>query len=64
MDKSLFIEMEAAQFTKTGQAACGDNVRFLTVERENRHLAALSDGLGSGLKAHMPLRGSRRVCAQ
>ena len=63
MDNSLFIEMEAAQFTKTGQAACGDNVRFLTVERENRHLAALSDGLGSGLKAHMPLRGSRRVCA-
>ena len=53
MDNSLFIEMEAAQFTKTGQAACGDDVRFLTVERENRHLAALSDGLGSGLKAHI-----------
>ena len=53
MDNSLFIEMESAQYTKTGQAACGDDVRFLTVEKENRHLAALSDGLGSGVKAHI-----------
>ena len=53
MDNDLFIEMEAAQFTKTGQAACGDDVRFLTVERENRHLCALSDGLGSGVKANV-----------
>lgn len=53
MDSSLFIEMEAAQITKTGQSACGDDVRFLTVEKENRHLAALSDGLGSGIKAHV-----------
>ena len=49
----LFIEMEAAQFTKSGQAACGDDVRFLTVEKENRHLVALSDGLGSGVKANV-----------
>ena len=48
MAEDLFIEMEVAQYTKTGQAACGDDVRFLTVEKENRHLAALSDGLGSG----------------
>ena len=53
MDNALFIEMEGAQFTKTGQAACGDDMRFLTVEKENRHLAALSDGLGSGVKAHV-----------
>ena len=53
MDSGLFIEMESAQYTKTGQAACGDDVRFLTVEKENRHLAALSDGLGSGVKAHI-----------
>lgn len=45
--------MESAQVTKTGQAACGDDVRFMTVEKENRHLAALSDGLGSGVKAHV-----------
>jgi hypothetical protein len=49
----LFMEMEAAQYTKTGQAACGDDVRFLTVERENRHLCVLSDGLGSGVKANV-----------
>lgn len=49
----LFIEMEHAQFTKTGQAACGDDVRYLTIERENRYIAALSDGLGSGVKAHV-----------
>ena len=53
MDSGLFIEMESAQITKTGQTACGDDVRFLTVEKENRHLAALSDGLGSGIKAHI-----------
>lgn len=49
----LFIEMEHAQFTKTGQAACGDDVRYLTIEKENRYIAALSDGLGSGVKAHV-----------
>ena len=53
MDNDLFIEMEASQYTKTGQAACGDDVRFLTVEKENRHLCALSDGLGSGVKANV-----------
>jgi hypothetical protein len=53
MDSGLYIEMESAQYTKTGQAACGDDVRFLTVEKENRHLAALADGLGSGVKAHI-----------
>ena len=53
MAEELFIEMECAQFTKTGQAACGDDGRFLTVEKENRYIAALSDGLGSGVKAHV-----------
>ncbi len=53
MADDLFIEMEYSQRTKTGQAACGDDVRFLTVDRENRHIAALSDGLGSGVKANV-----------
>ncbi len=53
MVEDLFIEMEVSQVTKTGQAACGDDVRFLTVEKENRHLCALSDGLGSGVKANV-----------
>lgn len=51
MTDDVFIEMEHACFTKTGQAACGDDVRLLTIEKEHRSLAALSDGLGSGVKA-------------
>ena len=53
MTEDLFLEMEATQFTKTGQAACGDDVKLLTIEKERRSLAALSDGLGSGVKAHV-----------
>lgn len=53
MADDLFIEMETSQYTKSGQAACGDDVRFQTVEKEHRHLCALSDGLGSGVKAHI-----------
>lgn len=45
--------MEATQFTKTGQAACGDDIKLLTIEKENRSLAVLSDGLGSGIKANV-----------
>lgn len=53
MADDIFIEMEASQHTKTGQTACGDDVRFRMIEKENRYLAALSDGLGSGVKAHV-----------
>ena len=53
MAEDVFIEMEVSQHTKTGQAACGDDVRFMTVEKEHRHLCALSDGLGSGVKANV-----------
>ncbi len=53
MNDDTFIEMEYCQFTKTGQAACGDNVRLLNLEKENRRLVALSDGLGSGVKANV-----------
>lgn len=53
MTDDLFIEMEATQFTKTGQAACGDDIKLLTIEKENRSLAVLSDGLGSGIKANV-----------
>lgn len=49
----LFVEMECHQFTKTGQNACGDDYQLLTLEKENRSIAVLSDGLGSGIKAHM-----------
>ena len=49
----LFVEMECRQFTKSGQNACGDDYQLLTLEKENRSIAVLSDGLGSGIKAHI-----------
>ncbi len=49
----LFVEMECRQFTKHGQNACGDDYQMLNLEQENRAIAVLSDGLGSGIKAHI-----------
>ena len=48
---SPFVEMECCQLTKDGQAACGDDFQWLRLENENRNIAVLSDGLGSGIKA-------------
>ncbi len=53
MYSQLFVEIESFQFTKTGQAACGDDIQIKVLKDENRHLAVLSDGLGSGVKAHV-----------
>ena len=53
MYSQLFVEMEHFQFTKTGQAACGDDIQMKVLKGENRYLAVLSDGLGSGVKAHV-----------
>ena len=53
MYSQLFVEMESFQFTKTGQAACGDDIQIKVLKDENRYLAVLSDGLGSGVKAHV-----------
>ncbi len=54
MNDDLFVEMEYKQYTKYGQAACGDDIQLQTLENENRSLAVLSDGLGSGVKALVP----------
>ncbi|MDD3588398.1 MAG: SpoIIE family protein phosphatase [Thermoguttaceae bacterium] len=51
MNDDLFVEMEYCQYTKHDQAACGDDVQLLSLKNENRSLAVLSDGLGSGVKA-------------
>ena len=53
MYSQLFVEMESFQFTKTGQTACGDDIQIKVLKEENRYLAVLSDGLGSGIKAHI-----------
>ncbi|MDO5567522.1 MAG: serine/threonine protein phosphatase, partial [Planctomycetia bacterium] len=53
MNDDVYIEMEYKQYTKYGQAACGDDIQLQTLENENRSLAVLSDGLGSGVKANI-----------
>ncbi len=53
MTQPVFVEMESFQFTKTGQAACGDDLQIKVLKNENRYLAVLSDGLGSGVKANI-----------
>ncbi len=48
-----FLEMECCQLTKDGQSACGDDFQWERLENENRNIAVLSDGLGSGIKANL-----------
>lgn len=48
-----FVEMEVCQLTKDGQAACGDDFQWSRSDGGNRHIAVLSDGLGSGIKANL-----------
>ncbi|MDR1480929.1 MAG: SpoIIE family protein phosphatase [Planctomycetaceae bacterium] len=45
--------MECYQCSREGEAVCGDDFLFERVLAENRHLAVLSDGLGSGIKANL-----------
>jgi hypothetical protein len=45
--------MECCQLNHDGEAVCGDDFLFERVSTENRHLAVLSDGLGSGIKANL-----------
>ena len=53
MTDEPFIEAEYCQFTKNGQAACGDNVQIMKRDDGSRLLAAVCDGLGSGVKANV-----------
>ena len=53
MTDEPFIEAECCQFTKNGQAACGDNVQIMKRDDGSRLLAAVCDGLGSGVKANV-----------
>ncbi|MDR2171538.1 MAG: serine/threonine-protein phosphatase [Planctomycetaceae bacterium] len=45
--------MECCQCNHDGESVCGDDFLFERILAENRHLAALSDGLGSGIKANL-----------
>ena len=48
-----FIEIECFQKSKSGQAACGDDFKVEHIDSEERYIAVLSDGLGSGIKASL-----------
>ncbi|MGL4853845.1 MAG: SpoIIE family protein phosphatase [Lentisphaeria bacterium] len=51
--KNFHVELECAQITKDGEAACGDSFVAKVLRNEKRYLAILSDGLGSGIKANI-----------
>lgn len=50
---TLFAEVGAGCCCKHGQNVCGDVFDFHKMPEENRVAAALSDGLGSGIKANI-----------
>jgi len=47
----LFIDTGYSQCTKRGQEICGDAISFKRLPEEERFIAVMSDGLGSGVKA-------------
>ncbi len=53
MSGDVFVEMECCQLNHDGETVCGDDFAFERLEAQNRHLAVLSDGLGSGIKANL-----------
>lgn len=51
--ETLFIDVDCAQKCKTGQQICGDAFASKRIEEQERLIAVLSDGLGSGVKANI-----------
>ncbi len=52
-DKDLFIDLGFSQRCKHGENICGDAFKFRKSEGDDRIIAVLSDGLGSGVKANI-----------
>lgn len=51
--RNIFTEVECFQLNKKNQNVCGDVFLSKKIQQENRLLAVLSDGLGSGIKANV-----------
>lgn len=49
----IFVEVECSQWIKNGQNVCGDAFQSTRLQNENRLIATLADGLGSGVKANI-----------
>ena len=49
----LFVEVGSYQNNKCGNMVCGDCILLKKCIGENRNIAVLSDGLGSGVKANV-----------
>ena len=52
-DSPLFVEIEYTQRKKQDEGICGDSFALKQVLPEQRSIAVLSDGLGSGVKANI-----------
>lgn len=51
--ENLFVELDFCQRMKRGENICGDAFVSSGIEKENRIISVLSDGLGSGVKANI-----------
>ncbi len=51
--RDMFIEIESSHLQKDGNTACGDVFFSKKIKQEERTIAVLSDGLGSGIKANV-----------
>ncbi len=49
----VFVEIASYQTNKHKQVVCGDTFSSRKINGENRYVAVLSDGLGSGIKANV-----------
>ncbi|HML83856.1 MAG TPA: stage II sporulation protein E, partial [Bacteroidales bacterium] len=50
---SAFLETGAFLISKFGNEVCGDTILTRRIKEENRYVAVLSDGLGSGIRANV-----------
>lgn len=53
MAENIFVEAGSFQLNKSGNIACGDTILLHKFPKEERCIAVLSDGLGSGIKANV-----------
>lgn len=51
--EKMFVEISCSQENKHGHIVCGDAFLSRMIDGENRYVAVLSDGLGSGVKANV-----------